>query len=116
MDKFKAITLTVLVLVLIVVAAGVTGLPLSYDYLMGNVTLPDSILYSLEKTGEGIICTVSLNKKACLLTLADERDAEVAGLRKKLERAFDEGEIQRYRLLILETENTASRLRIDALK
>ena len=102
--------------ILAVVIIAVFGIPLSYDQFMGEQSVPDSVLYGLEKTGEDIKCGVTLNRKSCLLELADERVKEADILKEKMKRLFDEGEIFRLKMLILETENLASRLRMEALR
>ncbi len=105
-----------LLAVLAIIIIAVIGIPLSYDQFMGAQSIPDSVLYGLEKSGEEIRCTITLNKTSCLLELAAERDEEAALLKERVKRLFDEDEIMRYRMLILETENQASRLRIEALR
>ncbi|MFH1978508.1 MAG: hypothetical protein ABIJ92_04230 [Candidatus Aenigmatarchaeota archaeon] len=112
----KKRTVAILVGILMLLLVFLVVLPLSFDSSLGADSLPDSAFYEIELAGENIACGISLDRKACLLELANERDQEVEELNIKQRRLFDEDEKQQYELLIIKTENAASRLRIEALK
>jgi hypothetical protein len=114
MDK-GSVKIKVLAVVVIIIVA-VIGIPLSYDQFAGRDSIPGSFLYDLEKAGEDIKYSLALNKKYYMLELAGERDQEASALKEKLISVFDEDEILRINILIIEAENRASRLRIEALR
>ena len=104
-----------MILPLIVIITAI-GIPIYYDTSLGDQSLPDSGLYGLELIGENIKCTLTFDRKACLLEVADEKAQEANELKDKLNTIYDQDEINRYKFMILQVENMANRLRLEALK
>jgi len=109
----KKILITCAMLLLAVVF--VITIPLSYEYSLGDQTLPDSAMYEMEIIGESFKCGVTLDRSACLLSLADERDSEASQLKEKRNTILDTGARERYEFMIVAAQNAAARLRMEAL-
>lgn len=109
----KRLLITIAIIILLIVF--IIGVPLSYEHSLGERSLPDSSLYEMELMGESIKCSLSLDRKACLLDLADERDQEASLLQKERNKTLDKTTRERYDFLIVAAENAAARLRIEAL-
>jgi len=107
--------LLTLIGIILLIVVFVIAIPLSFEYSLGDETLPDSALYEIERIGESIKCGVTFGDKNCLLDLADERDLEATELQKIRNTLFDAGERERYEFMIVATQNAAARLRIEAL-
>lgn len=111
MNKKLGIVIASLLLIVVFVIA----IPLSFESSLGEQTLPDSIMYEVEILGESIKCSLTFDRKSCLLELADEREREAAELQKKRNLSFDKEVKERYSFMIIAANNAASRLRIEAL-
>jgi len=109
----KKLLLLIIPLILVIT---VVGVPVYYDISLGDESLPDSSLYGLELIGENIKCTLTSDRKACLLEVADEKAQEANELKDKLNTIYDQDEINRYKFMILQVENMANRLRLEALR
>ena len=111
MNKKLGIVLVGLLLIIVFAIA----IPLSFESSLGEQTLPDSLMYDVEILGESLKCSLTFDRKSCLLELADERDQEADELQKKRNKSFDKVTKDRYDFMIIAANNAASRLRIEAV-